>query len=95
MQPVVTPTPEILAGFEETGFATTVYTKHMNLIAVDLQKYIRDIATVGRTKAVPKEIWSIDIETTGQPGDLSEAFPVMIAAAQPYLADSTEDFVQV
>lgn len=93
--PAAVEASEFLTGYEETGFATTVYTKHLNLVAVDLQKYIRDINSVGRADAVPKEIWSVDVETTGQPDDLHEVFPVMIAAAQPYLADSTRDVVQV
>ena len=93
--PVVTPTPEILAGYEETGFATTVYTKHLNLVAVDLQQYLKDIAAVGRSEAVPIEVWSVDIQTTGQPSDLSEVFAVMVAAAQPYVGNSTEEVVQV
>jgi hypothetical protein len=87
--------PEYLAGVEETGFATTVFTKHLNLIAFDLQKYLQDIATVGREDAVPAEIWSIDVETTGQPADLYEVFPVMVAAAEPYMTKRTDDVVRV
>jgi hypothetical protein len=89
------PPPEALTGYEETGFATTVFTKHLNLVAVDLQEYLKDIAALGREQAVPREIWSIDIETTGKPADLMEAVPVMLAAGQPYLAESTDDVVQV
>lgn len=87
--------PEILAGIEETGFATTVYTKHLNLIAFDLQKYLQDIATVGREEAVPAEVWSVDVETTGQPSDLLEVVPVMVAAAEPYMTERTDDVVRV
>jgi hypothetical protein len=86
---------EILTGYDELGFGTTVYTKHMNLVAIDLQRYIKDISNVGREKAVPKEVWSIDIETTGQPSDLADVVPVMVAAGQPYLGASTEDVVQI
>ena len=50
---------------------------------------------VGREDAVPREIWSIDIETTGKPSDLAEVVPVMLAAAQPYVGESTDDVVQV
>ena len=38
---------------------------------------------------------SIDIETTGQPSDLADVVPVMVAAGQPYLGASTEDVVQI
>lgn len=93
--PVNAPAREVLAGYEEAGFATTVYTKHLNLVAIDLQKYIEDIASVGRTDAVPKEVWSIDVETTGQPKNLDEVVPVMVAAGQPYVGASTEDVITV
>lgn len=89
-----TPAPEMLSGVAENSFATTVFTKQLNLVAVDLQSYIKEIDAVGREKAVPVEVWSVDIETTGQPSDLSEVFPVMVAASQPYLGDSTDDVVQ-
>lgn len=92
---VTTPRPEQLTGYEEKTFATTVYTKHMNLVAVDLQQYINDIKEVGRNEAVPKEVWSVDVETTGKPSDLSEVLPVMLAASQPYVAHKTDDVVHV
>ena len=90
-----TPAPEYVAAVEETGFATTVYTKHLNLVAIDLQQYIKDISELGRQEAVPVEVWSIDIETTGQPSDLSEVFPVMMVAGQPFVGSSTQDVVHL
>ena len=93
--PPPSPVPDALVGFEQTGFATTVYTKYLSVIAVDLQKYLQEIASVGRSVAVPREIWSIDVETTGTPSELAEVVPVMIAAASPYLGDSTGDTVRV
>lgn len=92
---VVSPRPEQLTGYEQKSFATTVYTKHLNLVAVDLQQYISDIKAYGRSAAIPKEIWSIDIETTGTPSDLNEVLPVMLAAGQPYVEDSTDEVVRV
>ena len=86
---------EILDGYQRTGFATTVYTKQMNLIAVDLQRYLQDIQSRGRSDASPIEVWSVDIQCTGQPSSLSEVIPVMIAAAEPYIADDTGDVVRV
>jgi hypothetical protein len=84
-----------LSGASETGFATTVFTKHLNLIAFDLQKFLRDIETEGREAAVPVEIWSVDVETTGSPADLSKVVPVMVAAAEPYITERTDDVVRV
>jgi len=90
-----TPAPEFISGVQNNRFATTVYTKYLNLVAVDLQKYISEISSVGREDAVPVEVWSVDIQTTGQPSDLSEVFPVMVAAGQPYLGDETDDVVRL
>ena len=89
------PPADLLSGVAETGFATTVFTKHLNLIAFDLQKYLQDIETEGRESAVPVEIWSVDVETTGSPADLSEVVPVMVAAAEPYMTARTDDVVRV
>jgi hypothetical protein len=93
--PVPAPTPEVLAGYEQAGFATTVFTKQLNIVAVDLQRYLRDIATVGKSEAVASEVWSVDVETTGQPSDLSAAVPVMVAAGMPYIGASSESVVSV
>ncbi|MBT8103873.1 MAG: hypothetical protein KJO95_12940 [Gammaproteobacteria bacterium] len=93
--PVTPPTAELLTGYEESGFATTVYTKYLHLLAIDFQSFIKEVATVGRANAKHKAVWSIDIETTGQPKDLSEVVPVMVAAGQRYVGDNTEGIVQV
>ncbi|WP_156762700.1 hypothetical protein [Woeseia oceani] len=96
-QPTVLDLPPVeqLSGYEQNAFATTVFTKHMSLVAVDLQKYLSDIKQRGRSNAVPEELWSVDVETTGSVDDLLEAVPVMIAAAEPYLGDSTEEQVRI
>ena len=49
----------------------------------------------GQEEAVPFEVWSIDVETTGSPGDLNEVVPVMVAAAEPYITERTDDVVRV
>ena len=82
-------------GVEKAGFATTVYTKHLNLIAVDLQRYLKDIQSLGREEASPIEVWSVDVESTGQPDDLSVVIPILIAAAEPYIASETGDVIRV
>jgi len=89
--PPPAPVPDALVGYEKTGFATTVFTKHLRIIAVDLQAYLQEIASVGRSVAVPREIWSIDVEPAGSPPELAEVVPVMIAAADPYVGESTND----
>ncbi len=89
------PPDEAVVGYEKNAFATTVFTKHMSVVAVDLKKYLSDIQVRGRDNAVPHELWSVDVETTGSVDDLFQTVPVMIAAAEPYLGDSTEEQVRV
>jgi hypothetical protein len=89
------PRPDMLIGYETQQFATTVYAKHLRIRAVNLHRYAKDIEQFGRDKAVPQEIWSVEVETTGRPSDLGEVVPVMIAAAQPYIGVSTNDNVRV
>ncbi len=84
-----------LHAVEESKFSTTVYAKHLNIVAVDLQAYLTDVEQHGRSKAVPKELWSVDVETTGSPSNLDEVVPVMIAAAEPYVATNTAETVRV
>lgn len=92
--PTQAPT-ENFEGYKTASFAKTVYTKQLNLIAVDLQRYLKDIESLGRSKASPIEVWSVDIESTGQPSNMSDAIPIMIAAAQPYIAAETGEVVRV
>ena len=86
---------ETIAGYERASFATTVYTKELTLLAIDLPQYLRDIEAMGKERAVPRELWSIDVETVGSPSSLQEAMPVMIAASQPWVGETTGQTVQV
>ena len=90
-----TPPPEALIGNEELPFSRTVYTRHLSVVAVDLQAYLKEIAAVGRPDAKKREIWSVDVKTTGSSRDLAEVVPVMIAAALPYFGTSTEKDVHI
>jgi len=89
------PPPEILVGYEKQQFATTVYQKNLSIQAIDLQRYISDVRQLGRDEAVPHEVWSVEVATTGHPSELSDVVPVMIAAAQPYLGGVKADKVHV
>lgn len=93
--PPPAPSPEVLTGYEEASFGTTVYTKYLSLVAIDLQQYLRDIAAKGWSDATPAEVWSVDIQTTGKPAELREAAPVMVAAAQPYITGRTDRVVRI
>lgn len=92
--PVTAPTREVLSGYQRTGFATTVYTKYLSLTAIDLPGFAEQVARVGRENAVAATIWSIDVETTGQPSDLYEVVPVMVAGSQAYIGKTTNGYVQ-
>jgi hypothetical protein len=87
--------PEALIGNEEVPFSRTVYTKYLNVTAIDFQAYLQDLKTVGREKAVRREIWSVDVSTTGSPSDMGEVMPVMITAAKPYFGSDTDGEIRV
>lgn len=93
--PVTMPTREVLTGYQRSGFVTTVYTKFLSLTAIDLPSFAAEVARVGRENAVPETIWSIDIETTGQPSDLNEVVPVMLAGGQAYIGKATNGYVHL
>lgn len=93
--PATMPTREVLTGYQRSGFVTTVYTKYLSLRAIDLPGFAEEVARVGRDNAVPVTIWSIDVETTGQPSDLNEVVPVMVAGGQAYIGKTTNGYVQL
>jgi hypothetical protein len=86
---------ERLTGYQQAKFATTVYTKYLNLVAIDLADYLEDVNTKGKSEAVPEELWSVDVTTTGSPDSLDEAMPVMLAAAKPYIGSDSDEPVRV
>jgi|GEM_PF-3043390 len=93
--PVEGPKSEEISGFAQNSFATTVFTKHLNLIAIDLEQYLADVANVGKSEAIPRELWSVDVSTTGTPDNLQEVIPVMLAAARPYIGKNPGETVRV
>ena len=95
-QPPMQPIPKgNLEGIQKTGHTRTVHTKHLSIQAIDLQQYLADIEKNGQNLAVPQEIWSLDVKTTGSSADLSEVVPVMIVAGQKYIGENTGKTVQV
>lgn len=63
-------------------------------MAVDLRRYIEDIARLGHAETIPKEVWSIYVESTGTPSDMDEVLPVLLTATQAYIGKSTDSPVR-
>ncbi|MHC4295036.1 MAG: hypothetical protein ACYSTL_05570, partial [Planctomycetota bacterium] len=76
-----------------TGYSNHVgtyvtYTRRFNLVACDLDIYRREEKV--------KELWRVLAVSTGSSGDLRRVFPILVAAAQPYLGENTDrKFVKV
>lgn len=73
-----------------TGYAPisyTTYTRYAKISAYDWQQY----------KQSKKEVmlWETDIISTGSSSDLRQVFPVMIAAATPYIGENTGKNISV
>lgn len=69
-----------------TGYSTritksTTYTRLLNLFAFD--------AAQTRSGRDPDELWRVSVVSTGRSGDLRSVFPVLVAAAHPYLGKAT------
>ncbi len=74
-----------------TGYTThvesrTTFTRSLGMMAVH--------ADAVHGKQV-EELWTVSVVSVGPSGDLRRIFPVMVAAAQPYLGVSTERAIQI
>lgn len=71
-----------------SGVGTFVtYTRFIRLDAYDLAVY--------RESKKEKNVWRTDIVSTGSSGDLRRVFPVMIAAAAPYVGEDTKKMKEI
>ena len=93
--PVPIPQEDRLIGYTKMGFSHEVYAKTLRVVAVDLQQYLGDIAKQGAQAAKPRELWRVDIESTGSPKDMQRVLPVLVAAGQPWFGRATDDTVHV
>jgi hypothetical protein len=63
------------------------YTRYAKITAYDRQQYKQDKKEV--------MLWETDIVSTGSSGDLRHVFPIMIAAATPYIGENTGKSIRV
>jgi hypothetical protein len=75
-----------------TGYTTqtgsyTDYLRYARITAYDYQKFLKTKEQV--------ELWKTTITSVGSSGDLRQVFPIMIAAASPYIASNTGKVVDV
>lgn len=83
-----TPTYGIIGSTSHIGSFVT-YTRYISLHAYDLRSFHK----TKQIKIIP--LWKTDIMSTGSDGDLREIFPVLIAAATPYIGENTGRKIQV
>jgi hypothetical protein len=76
----VTPTYGVTGSRTYSG-SYTHFPRHLNLNAIDLIEY--------RDTQKEKEVWSTMIYSEGSSSDLRRVFPIMVAAAIPYLGENT------
>ncbi|WP_197490442.1 hypothetical protein [Halothiobacillus diazotrophicus] len=81
-----TPSYGVTGYTSETGSYTTYY-RYAQITAYDFQRYLR-------TKE-QRELWKTTVSSTGSSGDLRLVFPILIAAAAPYIATDTGRKIQV
>jgi len=75
-----TPTYGVVGSSTHSGTFVT-YTRFFALKAIDAKKVIQ--------KEAPLELWSTKVISTGTSDDLRRVFPVMVAAAKPYIGKNT------
>lgn len=86
---------QALAGYSNSTFPRTIFTKYLRLIAVDLNAYKEMRRANTSAAVVAPEIWSLDLATTGSSDDLSEAIPAMLVSAKPYVGKNHEKTIRV
>ena len=81
-----TPSYGVVGATSGVGEYTT-YTRYIRLDAFDLIAY--------RESKKEKHLWKTDMISTGSSGDLRRVFPVMVAAAVPYISENTQNMKEI
>jgi hypothetical protein len=71
-----------VTGYVPVSGSVTTYRRHIWIGGYDLGHYHETEEAV--------QIWSTTVTSTGSSGDLRRVFPVMVAAAKPYVATNTQ-----
>ncbi len=70
-----------ITGYRTETETITNYLRYASISGYDFKKY--------KETGESSQIWSTNIESTGPSGDLRRVFPVMVAAATPYIGKSS------
>ncbi|SHO54430.1 hypothetical protein VQ7734_00144 [Vibrio quintilis] len=83
---IYTPTYGI-TGSETKIRTKTTYFRFISLVAYDVNEY--------KKSKKMKQVWKTDITSSGSSGDLRRAFPVLVAASEPYIGKDTNKKVHI
>lgn len=76
-----------ITGYNTHTATNITYDRYVEISAIDLKHFV--------SSNQMKQIWQTTLESTGWSGDLRKTFPIMLAAALPYLATNTGQKVLV
>lgn len=85
--PAYSPYAPTMAQTKTTAQYATTYTRYVNITAYDFSEY--------RNTNKEKTLWELKMSSTGGNGDLRQVFPMMIAAALPYVGKDTGRIINV
>lgn len=74
------PTYGIIGSSDRIGVGIS-YVRHFSLIAGDLDEY--------KSSSKVAELWSTNVKSVGESGDLRYIFPILVAASNDYIASNT------
>ena len=76
-----------VTGYQSGSVSHTVYGRWLRLEAIDYVEF-------SRTKNV-RSVWETRVASVGTSGDLRRVLPIMVAAAEKYLAENTSQSIDV
>lgn len=78
------------AGKETYRFPRTTYSRELSLRAISFAWDGQDVKSVSSTG----NLWTLMVQTVGSSPDLDEVLPVMVAAADPYIATHSDQTIK-
>ena len=88
-EPDTLPDPDF-AGKETYRFPRTNYSRELSLRAISFAWDGQDVKSVKSTG----NLWTLMVQTVGSSPDLDEVLPVMVAAADPYIATHSDQTIK-
>jgi hypothetical protein len=83
------PRQDQLTGTHEYTFVRTGYWRDLSLRAITFDWNASETPSIKKTGY----LWSVTVATYGSSPDMDEVFPVMAAAAKPYIGSHNEDLI--